>query len=367
MTESPASAARRGLALAAAVALAAAGPAAAEEPWCGVEPLPVAAEPAPGGVTASFVGEFVLSGDDAPEGLSGVAWLGEDASLPHARFAFADDSGGLVRFADVFFDDRSGAVTGCAFRAVSAVCGATDLEGVAFDPRTRSLWVSDECGPALFRAEVAEDGSALKPGTQRDMASLVPPSLRKCRKNRALEALSFDALERVLWTASESAICGDEEGSARLAAIDPATGRFREHSFPLEEAAGAHLPPLPPPFTGLCALAALPGGRLVALERSFGYEIADCGGEEGGLRQSLCRMTLSLVETDGVESGGKIRKTVLFRALTGDANYEGLCLGPPLPDGGRRLVAVADGDVSRSGSFSMPWRKAVAVFRLDGI
>ena len=41
-----------------------------------------------------------------------------------------------------------------------------------------------------------------------------------------------------------------------------------------------------------------------------------------------------------------------------------MTLGPELADGSRVLLLVADGDVTRKGSFSFPWRKAFLSFRL---
>ncbi|MBQ7666689.1 MAG: esterase-like activity of phytase family protein [Kiritimatiellae bacterium] len=365
------------LGVAAAVALAACGAAAgaacggetADSPWCGLSPVPAREKPGetPARATLSPIGEFALDADSAPEGLSGVSWLGRSDAFAADLFAFAEDSGGRVHFADVFFDAAIGAATGAAFRAVSTVPGAVDLEGVAFDSAACALWLSDEQGPALFRAAVSPGGTGGAPvlGAPSDERRLIPPALRRSRPNRSLEALCFDDASGILWTASESAVEGDAPGIARIAAIDPATGASREYTLALEEAPGAYMPSLPQPFTGLCALAALPGGRLLALERSFGYEIV--AAEDGSAKQSLCRMTLSLVETEGAPPGGALRKTVLFRALSGDANYEGICLGPTLRDGARAVIAVADGDVSRHGALEFRWRKSVAVFRLDGI
>ncbi len=57
-------------------------------------------------------------------------------------------------------------------------------------------------------------------------------------------------------------------------------------------------------------------------------------------------------------------KTLLWRGLTGRANYEGMTLGPELADGSRALLLVSDGDVTRKGAFSFPWSKRLLSFRL---
>ena len=57
-------------------------------------------------------------------------------------------------------------------------------------------------------------------------------------------------------------------------------------------------------------------------------------------------------------------KTLLWRGLTGRANYEGMTLGPELADGSRALILVSDGDVTRKGAFAFPWSKRLLSFRL---
>ena len=393
MTPGRVSAARRaplsGPAAALSAALFAAGVCrAADGVWSGVVPLS-----ADGGRTSSgegrtscvleFLGALDLP-DDAPEGLSGVAWLGADDpppdgvrpsgvirggsgdASPVGAFAFAEDSGGRVHFAGLGFDAATGVPASCVFSAVRTVPGAVDLEGVAFDPASGSLWLSDECGPALFRLSLRE---GTDPAPER-RADLLPPSLRRCRPNRSLEALGFDPVSRTLYTASETAVEGDPDGVSRLVALPlPPEGksvpRVREWLVPLEPATGAALAMLPDPFTGLCGLAPLPDGRLLALERTFGYEFAS--GPDGEPVQSLCRFSISLLDPNGgTDPGGPpvLEKRVLWRALAGNANYEGICLGPALPDGGRLVVLVSDGDVSRRRGLEMRWKKSLLFFRL---
>ena len=414
MTPGRVSAARRaplsGPAAALSAALFAAGVCrAADGVWSGVVPLS-----ADGGRTSSgegrtscvleFLGALDLP-DDAPEGLSGVAWLGADDpppdgvrpsgvirggsgdASPVGAFAFAEDSGGRVHFAGLGFDAATGVPASCVFSAVRTVPGAVDLEGVAFDPASGSLWLSDECGPALFRLSLRE---GTDPAPER-RADLLPPSLRRCRPNRSLEALGFDPVSRTLYTASETAVEGDPDGVSRLVALllppegksvprseGKSVPRVREWLVPLEPATGAALPMLPDPFTGLCGLAPLPDGRLLALERTFGYEFAS--GPDGEPVQSLCRFSISLLDPNGgtdpggppldpsgrTDPGGPpvLEKRVLWRALAGNANYEGICLGPALPDGGRLVVLVSDGDVSRRRGLEMRWRKSLLFFRL---
>ena len=329
--------------------------------WSGVVALENGSREGAGqsGLSLELTGDLTL-GSDAPEGLSGIAWLGEGGACDPNSFAFAEDSGGRVHFADIAVDSASGAVTGCVFKSVCRLPGSDDLEGIAFDPVKRELWLSDETGPALFKTQLGADGESLDGFA----ATPVPEVFRKCRKNRSLEALAIDCRNGKIWTASESPVEGDPELLVRLASIDTGSGNSETWFFPLERHVGTPLALLPEPYTGLCGLAVLAGGSLLSLERSFGYEIFDDG--TGALLQSLCRLTISLVETTGVEKGGTVKKTVLWRGRTGNANFEGLCLGPATCDGARAVVAVSDGDTIRRGGLFFPWRKAIATFTLSG-
>ena len=348
---------------------------ASDDGWSGIVPLPVeegrtSAEEGPPSCALEFLGALDLP-ENAPEGLSGVAWLG-------GAFAFVEDSGGRVHFADLMRDRATGIPTGCVFRAAATVRGAVDLEGIAFDGARGALWVSDESGPSVFRVAtgIVPEAPEIAPEREPEREAL-PPSLSRCRPNLALEALTFDPDRDVLFTASEAEWEGGPPGFSRLVSISPRqpdeAGRCRKRApvrewlAPLEPATGAALPMLPPPFTGLCGLAALPDGRLLALERTFGYEFAP--GADGEPVQSLCRATVSLLDLDvdrGADPGTPpvAGKRVLWRALTGDANFEGICLGPDLPDGGRLVVLVSDGDVSRRRGMEMRWRKSLLFLRL---
>ena len=331
-----------------------------------------AAAAAADGMRLEPLGELRL-GPDAPEGLSGVAWLGEGGAFPATRFAFAEDDGGRVHVADLAFDAATGAPTGCVFLAVSAVPGARDLEGVAFDPGGPAgtpprLFVSDEAGPALFVLPLGADGAPSPPPSGGPARLPVPEALRACRSNLALEALSFDPVRGALWTANEAPLPGDPAGIVRLVRLDAATGRETgSWLYPLEPATGIPLAHLPAPFAGLAGLCALPDGRLLALERIFGYELYD--GPDGEPEQSLGRVALSLVSPPRTRlppgtAPETLSKTVLFSARAGDANWEGVGLGPPLPGGGRLLLLVSDGDVSRRGGLAFAWRKSLLAFRL---
>ena len=332
----------------------------------------------------SLVNEFVLP-DNAPEGLSGIAWRGaEGLAAWDDLYALVEDSAGRLHAATIGIDRRTGAITNATFSPAGAIPGAADLEGVAsgrvpVDNPERAVpmvFASDERGPAVW-AKPSFDTSGP------DWTALpLPEPLRHCRFNRALEALALSSDGRILWTANEgplpedgpepTADCG---GLVRLHALDAV--RFLIHPdapppeprfwfYPLDPAAGVSFHPLPAPFNGLAELCALPDGRLLALERAYGFVPRPEDGESPG---SLITLSIYLIDPLHSERGEPVRppvlaKTLLWRGLTGRANYEGMTLGPELEDGSRALLLVSDGDVTRKGAFAFPWAKRLLALRL---
>ena len=392
-------------------------PAVPADPWAGITQLfPSGAgsgegrSPAP---SLSLVGEYDLP-DTAPEGLSGIAWRGNTPGLETAwsdLYALVEDSGGRLHSAAIGIDRETGAITNAVVSPAGSIPGAADLEGVACgacpvaDETMPMLFASDESGPAVW-AKAAFDTSGPDWNAIR-----LPEAFRHCRPNLALEALALSADGRILWTANEGPlpedgpepttkhgalirlfglpVCGfpsvpDPASSKQAPPAEPAEPAF--WFYELDPATGTSFPHLPDPFNGLAALCALPDGRLLALERSFGFRTRG----DADPRGSLITISIYLVdplhadrgETDDAPGGrpttlsaarqsGRaaarpdcLAKTLLWRGLTGRANYEGMTLGPALADGSRALILVADGDVTRKGRFSFAWRKSLLSFRL---
>ena len=359
----------------------------------------------------SLVGEFPLP-DSAPEGLSGIAWTSnpghpDTAGYPFSlseesfdicgpdSYALCEDSGGWIHYAEIGVDRGSGAVTSAVFRARERLAGAnesSDLEGVAY-ARSRwnlthyQLYASDE----HFRC-IAQDRPLAISVPSPAIAVSLPEPLRAHRPNKGVEAMCLSPDDRALWLANEDALPEDgpvattEHGAlVRLWRMDAIAGaseaqlRRRRSAggagpvepawwfYELDPAAGGKMPHLPDPFNGLAELCALPDGRLLALERAYGLRTR--GPDDP--RASLIAISIYLVDplssaarTAAAERPPVLAKTLLWRGLTGRANYEGMTLGPELSDGSRALILVSDGDVTRKGAFAFPWSKRLLSFRL---
>lgn len=261
--------------------------------------------------------------------LSGLAWAGGD------RWAAVSDDDHHLYWLRLDVDPGSGRIRAAAVENGVTLIGSSDLEGVVLAPDGTSATVSDEVGPAV-REYALPDGQLRRTAT-------LPPVFATARYNLGLEALARDA-RGYLWTANEEALRVDGPTSphgdgtlVRLLRLDPDLRPAGQWAYRTDAVAGS--PILDDRGTGLADLAALPDGRLLALERSFGTE---------GLRIRLYEVELdgatevsqrpSLVGADLVPA----RKRLLWERTSLRDNFEGLAIGPPLAGGARSLVLIAD-------------------------
>jgi hypothetical protein len=99
---------------------------------------------------------------------------------------------------------------------------------------------------------------------------------------------------------------------------------------------------------GIPALAALDDGRLLVLEREV---YVPNGGLWDKLQGSFTDTHIYLVDPVH-DTAGLLRKSLLCSFTTSAlnlANFEGMCLGPVLPDGRRTLVLIADSQKGSGG------------------
>ena len=317
--------------------------------------------------TLGPVGEYALPAT-APEGLSGIAWLGDD------RYALAEDSGGRIHFARIGLDRTTGAITNCTFTETWTIPGLVDAEGIAFDSRSGTLHVSDESSSQIFQIQ---NGA-------------IPQLKHKfiyidhIRPNKSLEALTYDTTyykwnrdDSILWTANEDALTLDGPTSSatnaalvRIMAVPMHIKFFPllgDWFYRLDAAQGGPVPGAGKdvPFNGLVGLAALGDGKLLVLERSCGLAQSNDGGAP-----SLITSSIYFVDASRAKPGSPtpLKKTLLWRQGFPFSNYEGITLGPKLDDGSRAVLLVADGDVSKARVGGIPvtlqWKKALFALKL---
>ncbi|MBX3220731.1 MAG: esterase-like activity of phytase family protein [Labilithrix sp.] len=292
---------------------------------------------------------FDLPADDPrSRELSGIAWDAEARVL----WAVHDARPSIV----ALVPDRSLRTWTLGETVELAIEGPLDLEGVVVVPG--GFIVCSEKGPRIV--EVDRAGRF-----RRDLA--LPPRLAGARRNKSLESLTLSPSGRYLFTATETALTRDgatatRSGGARVRivrlALDERGGEVSEHTYETDAA------PHDDGDWGVSDLAALDDTRLLVLERGWApgygntvriYETAlDPRASSAGL-ETLTTTSPALAKTllvdlatlpaGGLPAPKQAQPTPLLD------NYEGLALGPELPDGRATLLLVSD-DNGRADQFA---------------
>ncbi len=281
---------------------------------------------------------------------SGITYLGG------TRYAVVDDKrsgGGIVLVdMDVSFKGKVGKVS-VSFPegTVSSDISNRDNEGVAYradGAGDGTLFVSAEADQSV--REYGLDGVP----TGRMMTVPDDMARGRIRSNRGFEALTYCARTGLFWTTTEDVLLADADtpGLLRLQSfgtdLAPADRYLYMMDAPVmsaDEAAQAESY-----VFGVPALAALDDGRLIVLEREV---FVPKGSAVNKLLKSFSRMNLYVVKP-GDDASGVLSKTPMCSFTTKPtsgrfADYEGMCLGPLVPDGGRTLILISDSQHGAGG------------------
>lgn len=268
---------------------------------------------------------------------SGITRIGEES------YAVVHDKakgGGLFIFTLGFREDGTvGPVH--AFETDAGGPSGRDNEDVVYVPESKTLFVASEGDQRIREYDLS--------GRETGRELAVPESLKQVRSNAGFEALAYGSGS--FWATTEAPLPADSSTRMhriqrfRLIGLMPCEQYIYEADEPLvspaeAKAAQAYV-------NGISAMTALPDGSLLVLEREL-YVPA------GGLFQMLA--SFSVVRLYRVEPftdpGAVLRKTLVTSFRTGAlqlANYEGMCLGPVLPDGRQTLLLLADSQDGAGG------------------
>lgn len=288
-------------------------------------------------------------------GLSGIAWLGDD------RYAAVMDNSDRLLLLRLVLSPTGEPEAASDLRVVTlgerhdyedvAICPPALARRIATRRRERGeqvpgflLLVCEEDTPAI-RAIDADSGSLL---------GIVPLPARfaERRPNRGLEAVAVEPDAGVIWTATEEAVPADgpaaSEGRGTIVRIARIPVPDVVSAPPAAEFAYAVDPPhayarlmAGEPLAGLVALVPLGGGRLLVLERAAGPGLPPFENRIALIATASGRDVSATSGRLVDRPEDRLAKDLLWKAALG-CNLEGLCLGPPLADGRRVLVAVAD-------------------------
>lgn len=302
-------------------------------------------------------------------GLSGVTWLEDD------RWAAAvDNSDQIVTFTvELAADATPAAVRDVRVTRLSARHDYEDIavwpagaDGpLAAQPRQRPggplpwLLVCEEDTPAIHRVAVA-DGR---------LAGLIPiPEVCAGRRiNRGLESLCVDPDGACIWTANEEALSADGPAAApgggtvvRLIRLPlPGHGSARppspQFAYAVDPPHAAVTLVAGRPLSGVVAIVALGGGRLLVLERSAVMGLPPFENRIYLVDTTAAEDVSTIGRDLAARSASHLTKRLLWKGGLG-CNFEGLGIGPP------RAAATALVAISDNGGLSAPAQ--LAGFRL---
>ena len=261
---------------------------------------------------------------DVPAGnYSGIVRLGGN------RYALVSDKaehGGYFIFnIDIDDDGNIVSVSNRGFRKLDDV--NLDEEAIAYDKENHNIYIAKEETSEIVRYDIL-DG-------KKNGQVAVADYREKGLHNRTIESLTFDKRRLSVFTINEAPLAGDNGLMLRLMEFTPNLTLKKQHTYILD------LPLDDSPITdeghafGVAELLSLGDGTLLVLEREFKVAGMKVG---SWVINKIFRITPENPEKTFITGW----RTVLGSSDSGLANYEGMCLGPKLPDGRQVIILCAD-------------------------
>ena len=261
---------------------------------------------------------------DVPAGnYSGMVRLGGN------RYALVTDKAerGGYFILNIDIDDM-GNITSVASRGFRQLEAENlDEEAIAYDKDNHNIYIGREETSEIIRYNIL-DG-------QRNGRVVVTDYRDKGLNNRTIESLTFDRRRLSLFTINEGPLKGDNGLMLRLLEFTPNLNLKKQYTYildmPLDDS-----PTIDESHAfGVAELLSLGDGTLLVLEREFKVEGLKIG---SWVMNKIFRITPGNPDKTFVTGW----RTVLGASDSGLANYEGMCLGPTLPDGRQVIILCAD-------------------------
>lgn len=268
---------------------------------------------------------------DVPAGnYSGIVRLGGNR---YALVSDKADQGGYFIF-NIDIDDKGNitSVKNRGFRQLEAT--NLDEEAIAYDKEKHNIYIGKEETSEIARYNILD-------GTKN--GSTVVTDFRDYGySNRTIESLTYDKRRMSVFTINEGPLKGDNGLMLRLMEYTPNLNLKKQYTYILDM-------PLDDSPTnddshafGVAELLSLGDGTLLVLEREFKVAGMKIG---SWVMNKIFRIKPGNPEKTFVTGW----RTVLGASDSGLANYEGMCLGPTLPDGRQVIILCADSQERHMG------------------
>ncbi len=222
-----------------------------------------------------------------------------------------------------------------------------DEEGIAFFPQDSTLFISGEMDNEVLEYAMS--------GTLTGRKLQIPSVFKKAKKNKGLEALTYQSQTGKFYTISEEPLKGDSLSRLQCFGNDLRPSGHWLYQMDRKTAGtqkGIHT-------IGVPALAAMPDGRLLVMEREAFKAKKSIG--------SFIYNKVYVVTPDKELEGQLLEKKLLVSFTTkinltarSFANYEGMCLGPRLADGRQVVVLICDSQNQYKG-FLKDWLRTIVL------
>ena len=276
-----------------------------------------------------------------------VSYMGPVGGSGAHRFISAEQNhNNIVRF-DVTFSP-SGAIANIANVVNIPISSSLDFEGIAYtNPARNSVYLSEENNPGVHELNIAT-GQLI---AGQDVA--IPTVFSKRQSNRGFESLTRTLDGTTMWTGNEEAFTVDGPSSTaqlgsmvRLLKLNvngnavTAGPQYAYQTAPIHTTTN-------PSRNGLNDMCVMPDGTLLTLERSGAdatpaffnriFEVNFAGATDISVGETATRLI--------GKSYTPVGKTQLWSGTInppGGQNFEGLGLGPRLPDGSWVVLGTID-------------------------
>ena len=300
-------------------------------------------------VTLTKIGEYDIS----VNGCGGITYLGDDQY--YVVRDHNDNNVAELYPLTITSNPSTGAISYFDFGSPVSLIGNGDTEGIAYDPATGYIWVSDESTPTIKEYLPSM-------GTYTDRAVTLPTIQRtQKRGNKSLEALTISGDGLTMWSSNEEALqCDGDIASAsagttvRLMKFTRPTVRdvfthAGEWAYTTKKCAGSTYAQ-----NGVPGLCALPDGSLLVLERetstsTYGRcEVYRVPESEFTVAKDISSVTALTNANYSVVNKGSPLISFSSNDMSNMIIYEGICLGPRLNDGSQAVYLISDGGVSKT-------------------
>lgn len=202
-----------------------------------------------------------------------------------------------------------------------------DEEAIAYDKDNHNIYIGREETSEIVRYDIL-DG-------RRTGVTVVADYRDNGFSNRTIESLTFDRKRLSVFTINEGPLKGDNGLMLRLMEYTPNLNLKKQYTYildtPLDDSPATderHV-------FGVSEIVSMGDGTLLVLEREF---------KMAGVRIGSWVMNKIFRITPGKPGKTFVTgwRTVLGASDSALANYEGMCLGPKLPDGRQVLILCAD-------------------------